>query len=165
MPFVRVDRNARCCVLFGVGHLRAFGTPSTHEQPGGARRPRGPLRSLAPSPPRSLCPSVFQALAGTGHAGGHAFGFMSCERAVGAAEGMNVLAERKLWLPPDEASGKPGEISMETVPWPPQRMLGSMRSMLRRPLEGRRAGTHPDHPSDLLCDCCCAQGAGHTTTA
>jgi len=31
------------------------------------------------------------ALAGTGRTRGHAFGFASCERAVGAAEGMNVL--------------------------------------------------------------------------
>lgn len=42
------------------------------------------------------------ALAGTGfsrgYGGSDAFGFMSCERAVGAAEGMNVLAERKKWV-------------------------------------------------------------------
>ncbi len=39
-----------------------------------------------------------------GGAGG--FGFMSCERAVGAAEGMNVLQERRRWV--DDGSG-PGE--------------------------------------------------------
>lgn len=34
------------------------------------------------------------ALAGTGFSGRRAFGFMSCERVVGAAEGMNVLRVR-----------------------------------------------------------------------
>ena len=36
------------------------------------------------------------ALSGTGYMGGKLFGFASCERAVGAAEGMNVLAERRV---------------------------------------------------------------------
>lgn len=53
------------------------------------------------------------ALAGAGfsrrNGGASAFGFMSCERAVGAAEGMNVVQERKRWLPdnnhPEGGSG------------------------------------------------------------
>jgi hypothetical protein len=36
------------------------------------------------------------ALAGVGSASGRAFGFASCERAVGAAEGVNVLLERRV---------------------------------------------------------------------
>ena len=36
------------------------------------------------------------AVSGTGYMGGKLFGFASCERAVGAAEGMNVLAERRV---------------------------------------------------------------------
>lgn len=35
------------------------------------------------------------ALAGTGHASQRSFGFASCNRAVGASEGMNVLQRRK----------------------------------------------------------------------
>ncbi|KXZ49515.1 hypothetical protein GPECTOR_21g741 [Gonium pectorale] len=50
------------------------------------------------------------ALAGAGFArrggGGSAFGFMSCERAVGAAEGMNVLAERRRWVPDGAGGGR-----------------------------------------------------------
>lgn len=34
------------------------------------------------------------ALAGVGHAGGRSFGFASCNRTVGASEGMNVLMHR-----------------------------------------------------------------------
>ena len=37
--------------------------------------------------------------------GGKLFGFASCERAVGAAEGMNVLAERR--VPVSDADGAP----------------------------------------------------------
>lgn len=36
------------------------------------------------------------ALAGSGFEKRRAFGFMSCERAVGAAEGMNVLQEQRV---------------------------------------------------------------------
>lgn len=36
------------------------------------------------------------ALAGVGHRGGRAFGFASCNRCVGAAEGMNVLREERV---------------------------------------------------------------------
>jgi hypothetical protein len=39
------------------------------------------------------------ALAGAGHSRGKAFGFMSCERTVGASEGMNVLQEQQEWVP------------------------------------------------------------------
>lgn len=34
-------------------------------------------------------------LAGAGFSGGRRFGFASCDRAIGASEGMNVLVERK----------------------------------------------------------------------
>ncbi len=40
--------------------------------------------------------STLLALAGTGYSDMRAFGFACCERAVGAAEGINVLLERKL---------------------------------------------------------------------
>lgn len=43
------------------------------------------------------------ALSGRGYMGGKLFGFASCERAVGAAEGMNVLAERR--VPVSKAQG------------------------------------------------------------
>ncbi len=43
--------------------------------------------------------STLLALAGTGYADSRSFGFASCERAVGAAEGMNVLAETRLQQP------------------------------------------------------------------
>lgn len=44
------------------------------------------------------------ALAGTGHGEGHSFGFASCDRVVGAAEGINVLLQRRLQGP----DGAPG---------------------------------------------------------
>lgn len=54
------------------------------------------------SNPMAGTDTTLLALAGTGfsrgYGGSDAFGFMSCERAVGAAEGMNVLAERKKWV-------------------------------------------------------------------
>jgi hypothetical protein len=43
------------------------------------------------------------ALAGSGYSGKHAFGFASCERAVGASEGINVLMQR-------EVPGSDGEL-------------------------------------------------------
>eukprot|EP00884_Botryococcus_braunii_P021126 jgi/Botrbrau1/7698/Bobra.0159s0135.1 len=43
--------------------------------------------------------STLLALAGTGYSDMRAFGFACCERAVGAAEGINVLLERKLTGP------------------------------------------------------------------
>ncbi len=36
------------------------------------------------------------ALAGSGFRSSHAFGFASCERAVGAAEGINVLMQQEV---------------------------------------------------------------------
>jgi UTP---glucose-1-phosphate uridylyltransferase len=45
------------------------------------------------------------ALAGTGHASRRSFGFASCNRAVGASEGMNVLQRRKR-LVRDKDSGE-----------------------------------------------------------
>jgi hypothetical protein len=56
-----------------------------------------------------LCPgtdTTLLALAGKGHSRGKAFGFMSCERTVGASEGVNVLQERRRWVP--DASGHGG---------------------------------------------------------
>ena len=43
------------------------------------------------------------ALTGAGYADGRTFGFASCERAVGATEGMNVLMEQR--LPQPDGSG------------------------------------------------------------
>ncbi|GFR51311.1 hypothetical protein Agub_g13676 [Astrephomene gubernaculifera] len=55
------------------------------------------------SNPMAGTDTTLLALAGAGFArrggGAGAFGFMSCERAVGAAEGMNVLQERRRWVP------------------------------------------------------------------
>lgn len=45
------------------------------------------------SNPMAGMDSTLLALAGVGHSGRRTFGFASCERAVGAAEGMNVLME------------------------------------------------------------------------
>ncbi|KAF8056255.1 UGP3 [Scenedesmus sp. PABB004] len=57
------------------------------------------------SNPMAGVDTTLLALAGTGFAGRRAFGFMSCERVVGAAEGMNVLQERKVWVPDAAAPG------------------------------------------------------------
>ena len=48
--------------------------------------------------------STLLALSGLGYMGGKLFGFASCPRAVGAAEGMNVLAERRAPLPPHQGA-------------------------------------------------------------
>ncbi|GIL74006.1 hypothetical protein Vretimale_5061 [Volvox reticuliferus] len=60
------------------------------------------------SNPMAGMDTTLLALAGAGFArrsgGAAAFGFMSCERAVGAAEGMNVLQERRRWVPEDGSS-------------------------------------------------------------
>eukprot|EP00879_Flechtneria_rotunda_P005108 GHRR01005389.1.p1 GENE.GHRR01005389.1~~GHRR01005389.1.p1 ORF type:complete len:883 (+),score=260.17 GHRR01005389.1:598-3246(+) len=50
------------------------------------------------SNPMAGVDTTLLALAGTGFSGRRAFGFMSCERVVGAAEGMNVLQEHKVWV-------------------------------------------------------------------
>lgn len=59
-----------------------------------------PLRLAHPSPccsnPMAGQDSTLLALAGSGFSGGHSFGFASCERVVGAAEGINVLVKRRL---------------------------------------------------------------------
>jgi len=47
------------------------------------------------SNPMAGTDTTLLALAGAGHAGGKEFGFMSCERVVGAAEGMNVLRRQR----------------------------------------------------------------------
>lgn len=49
------------------------------------------------SNPMAGMDTTLLALAGVGWTGRKDFGFMSCERVVGAAEGMNVLQERKVW--------------------------------------------------------------------
>jgi hypothetical protein len=46
------------------------------------------------SNPMAGVDTTLLALAGTGFSSRRAFGFMSCERVVGAAEGMNVLRVR-----------------------------------------------------------------------
>lgn len=48
------------------------------------------------SNPMAGVDTTLLALAGTGFSARRAFGFMSCERVVGAAEGMNVLQVRPL---------------------------------------------------------------------
>lgn len=48
--------------------------------------------------------SALLALSGSGYMGGKLFGFASCPRAVGAAEGMNVLAERAVPVPPEQGA-------------------------------------------------------------
>jgi len=48
------------------------------------------------SNPMAGVDTTLLALAGTGFSSRRAFGFMSCERVVGAAEGMNVLRVRAL---------------------------------------------------------------------
>ncbi|GLC45555.1 hypothetical protein PLESTB_001205700 [Pleodorina starrii] len=65
------------------------------------------------SNPMAGTDTTLLALAGAGFARGRgggaaAFGFMSCERAVGAAEGMNVLQERRRWVPAAAAAGSAG---------------------------------------------------------
>ncbi|KAG2483471.1 hypothetical protein HYH03_017654 [Edaphochlamys debaryana] len=64
------------------------------------------------SNPMAGTDTTLLALAGAGFSrsgsvaeAGEAFGFMSCERAVGAAEGMNVLQERRKWVE-DKESGQ-----------------------------------------------------------
>jgi hypothetical protein len=49
------------------------------------------------SNPMAGVDTTLLALAGTGYLQRRAFGFMSCERVVGAAEGMNVLQEKRVW--------------------------------------------------------------------
>jgi hypothetical protein len=49
------------------------------------------------SNPMAGTDTTLLALAGAGYSGRKEFGFMSCERVVGAAEGMNVLRRRRRW--------------------------------------------------------------------
>ncbi|KAK9823989.1 hypothetical protein WJX72_006832 [[Myrmecia] bisecta] len=51
------------------------------------------------SNPMAGTDATLLALSGAGYADGRSFGFASCERAVGAAEGMNVLMERQIPRP------------------------------------------------------------------
>ncbi|GBF98740.1 nucleotide-diphospho-sugar transferase [Raphidocelis subcapitata] len=57
------------------------------------------------SNPMAGVDTTLLALAGTGYMQRRAFGFMSCERAVGAAEGMNVLQERRVWKGDGQGGG------------------------------------------------------------
>ena len=54
-------------------------------------RDRGSALVRQISNPMAATDTTMIALAGKGHAGGHVFGFASCERKVGASEGCNVL--------------------------------------------------------------------------
>jgi hypothetical protein len=56
------------------------------------QRSAGIVRQI--SNPIAGTDTTLLALAGAGHSRGKAFGFMSCERTVGASEGMNVLQVR-----------------------------------------------------------------------
>ena len=56
------------------------------------------------------------ALSGSGYMGGKLFGFASCERAVGAAEGMNVLAERRVPSPRSQGLYTPPPTTTTTKP-------------------------------------------------
>jgi len=58
-----------------------------------------------------------------GAAGGpRAFGYMSCERALGASEGMNVLLERRRWRPAAApgGGGGAGARARARAPLPPR---------------------------------------------
>ncbi|KAI8474308.1 MAG: hypothetical protein J3K34DRAFT_465788 [Monoraphidium minutum] len=57
------------------------------------------------SNPMAGVDTTLLALAGTGYTQRRAFGFMSCERVVGAAEGMNVLQERRVWAADGKGDG------------------------------------------------------------
>lgn len=47
------------------------------------------------SNPLAATDTTLLSLAGIGYSGNHRFGFASCDRVVGASEGMNVLVERR----------------------------------------------------------------------
>lgn len=51
---------------------------------------------LLHSNPMAGTDNMLLALSGIGHFDGKAFGFASCDRKVGAAEGINVLRHRKV---------------------------------------------------------------------
>lgn len=70
----------------------------------GAGRTAALIRQI--SNPMASTDCTMLALAGTGHAGGRTFGFASCNRAVGASEGMNVLMRRRSRRPGGAAAGK-----------------------------------------------------------
>ena len=65
--------------------------PCTHPQ----GRQAALVRQI--SNPMAGMDTTLLSLAGVGAARGAAFGFMSCDRHVGAAEGVNVLQENKTW--------------------------------------------------------------------
>lgn len=63
---------------------------------GDCRREAALIRQI--SNPMAGTDSTLLALAGAGHPAGKTFGFASCERAVGAAEGVNVMLEKRIEL-------------------------------------------------------------------
>lgn len=63
------------------------------------------------SNPMAATDCTLLALAGTGHSSRRSFGFASCNRAVGASEGMNVLQRRKRTL--REGDNGPGGVQYE----------------------------------------------------
>jgi hypothetical protein len=80
------------------------------------------------------------ALAGVGHSGRRTFGFASCERAVGAAEGMNVLMETQA----TDADGA------HAAALPPCSQLGTLAAKATVQTLERRRGppAFPNHPYD-----------------
>jgi UTP---glucose-1-phosphate uridylyltransferase len=60
------------------------------------------------SNPMASTDCTLLALAGTGHAAGRAFGFASCDRCVGAAEGMNVLRRQRVPVATGEDASSAG---------------------------------------------------------
>lgn len=112
-----VVRQIRCAAwrwlarrqrLKGVRHdALAQHTPSLHQtnppvlfSPSSSRHPTR-------SNPMAGTDTTLLALAGAGFPARRAFGFASCERAVGAAEGMNVLAAERRLEPADAAAAAP----------------------------------------------------------
>ncbi len=69
----------------------------------------------AGSNPLAGTDSTLLALSGTGYMGSKLFGFASCPRAVGAAEGMNVLSERRVAVPQKEGARRLNQGS--PFPW------------------------------------------------
>lgn len=61
--------------------------------------PRLPLTFVSCSNPIAGTDATMLALTGAGYVDGKSFGFASCERRVGATEGMNVLMQRRIAKP------------------------------------------------------------------
>lgn len=74
-----------------------------------------PVHHRHRSNPMAGTDNTLLALAGAGFPTRRSFGFASCERAVGAAEGMNVLAAER-WLEPGAASPASSSSSNGSAP-------------------------------------------------